>query len=469
MSYTLVCGIETHIELATATKIFCGCATAFGGQPNTRCCPVCTGQPGSLPVLNRRVVEYAIRAGLAVNCTINEVASLDRKNYFYPDLPKAYQISQYDRPICENGCIALDGGKRIRIKRIHIEEDAGKLIHIGGRTLVDYNRCGVPLIEVVTEPDIETPAQAGEYIEKLQAIMRAIGISDCRMQEGSLRCDVNVSVGGEGISSARTEIKNMNSVSQIVRAIEYEYSRQLSVIEGGGRVERATLRFDERTGSTFVMRGKEDSGDYRYFPEPDLPAILIPRELVAEISACLPELPAARAERYVKELGMDEANARLICRYNAVAVFAERVFSLGADVRTATNLIVGTLYSLLSTEDEREKFDIFVTAEDFAELAELVAGGKIGVTLAQMTLTEMVSSRRPLADFRGRLEGMDENQLEDLCRKAIESNPRVVDDFLSGKEKALSGLFGFIKKQSQGRADIREAERVLRRLLKEKQ
>ena len=268
MKYQLVSGLETHVELATATKIFCGCTTAFGGAPNTHCCPVCTGQPGALPILNKRVVEFAIRAGLATHCTINTTTHLDRKNYCYPDLPKAYQISQFDKPLCEHGYVELESGKRIGITRIHIEEDAGKLVHESGFTFIDYNRGGVPLIEIVSEPDISSPEEAREYVEKLQLIMRYIGVSDCKMQEGSMRCDVNISLMPVGSTKfgTRTEIKNMNSLSYIEKAMAYEYSRQAEILDNGGEVVQATMRYDEHTGETSVMRTKEDAHDYRYFP-----------------------------------------------------------------------------------------------------------------------------------------------------------------------------------------------------------
>ncbi|MBO4962171.1 MAG: Asp-tRNA(Asn)/Glu-tRNA(Gln) amidotransferase subunit GatB, partial [Clostridia bacterium] len=268
MKYEIVSGLETHVELSTKTKIFCGCTTAFGGAPNSHTCPVCTGMPGALPILNRKVLEYAIRAGLATNCKINLITRMDRKNYTYPDLPKAYQISQFDKPVCENGYITLSSGKKIGITRIHIEEDAGKLVHENGYTYVDYNRGGVPLIEIVSEPDISSSDEAKEYIEKLQLIMRYIGVSDCKMQEGSIRCDVNISLRpvGETKFGTRTEIKNMNSLSHIEKAMKYEYERQAEILDNGGKVVQETLRFNEEDGTTSSMRGKEDAQDYRYFP-----------------------------------------------------------------------------------------------------------------------------------------------------------------------------------------------------------
>ncbi len=271
--YEMIAGLETHAELSTETKIFCSCSTAFGGEPNTHCCPVCMGMPGVLPSLNRKVVEFAVLAGLATNCKVNLYSRMDRKNYCYPDLPKAYQITQFDFPICEHGWIQLQNGRKIRIRRIHIEEDAGKLLREGNTIHIDYNRCGVPLIEIVTEPDIRSPEEAREYVEELQKMLRYLGISDCRMQEGSLRCDVNLSMRrkGESALGQRTEIKNMNSLSNMVKAMEYEAERQKCLLEKGIPVRRETLRFDVSSGRTELMRGKEDLDDYRYFPEPDVP------------------------------------------------------------------------------------------------------------------------------------------------------------------------------------------------------
>ena len=280
MKYEMVAGFETHVELSTKTKIFCGCTTQFGGDPNTHCCPICIGLPGTLPKLNRQVVRYAVMAGLATNCTIPEIAKMDRKNYCYPDLPKAYQISQFDMPLCVGGYIPLSNGRKIRLTRIHIEEDAGKLIHRHGDTLVDYNRGGVPLIEIVSEPDIRSIEEAREYVEKLQLIMRYIGVSDCKMQEGSMRCDVNISVREVGSDKlgTRTEIKNMNSINFIAKAMEYEFERQVDILENGGKVIQETLRYDDVTNTTSSMRGKEDANDYRYFRDPDLVTISVSRD-----------------------------------------------------------------------------------------------------------------------------------------------------------------------------------------------
>ena len=470
MKYRLVSGLETHVELATATKIFCGCTTAFGGSPNTHCCPVCTGQPGTLPVLNKKVVEYAIRAGLATHCTINTTTHLDRKNYCYPDLPKAYQISQFDKPLCEHGYVELESGKRIGITRIHIEEDAGKLVHESGYTYIDYNRGGVPLIEIVSEPDISSPEEAKEYVEKLQLIMRYIGVSDCKMQEGSMRCDVNISVMPEGATEfgTRTEIKNMNSISYIEKAMAYEYQRQIEVIEGGGKIVQATLRYDEHTGETSVMRTKEDAQDYRYFPEPDILTVVIPEEKVEEIRKGLPELPTDKLHRYVDELKINPATAKLLYKYKRVCDFAEKAFSLGAGVKNTVNLIVGTLYSKLETEEDKEKFALPVSAEEMATLVKLVDEGKVNITLAQKTLSKMAEEGKPVSEYikPEDIAGVDDGELIEICKKAVEANPNAVADFKAGKEKAIFALYGFVKKATQGKADIAKADKIIKDLIK---
>jgi len=469
MKYRLVSGIETHVELATSTKIFCGCTTAFGGSPNTHCCPVCTGQPGALPVLNKKVVEYAIRAGLATHCSINTTTHLDRKNYCYPDLPKAYQISQFDKPLCEHGYVELESGKRIGITRIHIEEDAGKLVHESGYTYIDYNRGGVPLIEIVSEPDISSPEEAKEYVEKLQLIMRYIGVSDCKMQEGSMRCDVNISVMPEGATEfgTRTEIKNMNSISYIEKAMAYEYERQIEVIESGGQIVQATLRYDERTGETSVMRTKEDAQDYRYFPEPDILTVVIPEEKVEEIRKSLPELPTDKLKRYINDLKINAATAKLLYKYKRVCDFAERVIALGAGVKNTVNLIVGTLYSKLETEEDKEKFALPITAESMAELVKLVDGGKVNITLAQKTLALMAEEGKPVSAYikPEDMAGMGDGRPTDVCRKAVEENPAAVQDFKNGKEKAIFALYGYVKKATQGKADIKKADEIIRKLI----
>ncbi len=469
MKYQMVSGFETHVELSTATKIFCGCSTKFGAAPNTHCCPVCIGQPGALPVLNKKVVEYAIRAGLATHCTINTVTHLDRKNYCYPDLPKAYQISQYDKPLCEHGYVELESGKRIRITRIHIEEDAGKLVHERGHTFIDYNRGGVPLIEIVSEPDISSPQEAREYVEKLQLIMRYIGVSDCRMQEGSLRCDVNISLKREVDTrpGTRTEIKNMNSLNFIERAMEYEAARQAEILDGGGKVEQATLRYDETTGETYVMRTKEDAQDYRYFPEPDLPEITIPQSVMDKTAAHMPELPLQKFRRYTQELGISEHNARLIYKYVAVCRYFEKCLEAGASAKNASNLITGTVFSVLATEEEKENFALPLTEEQFAFIVKCLDEGKINFTFARQTLLEILAGRQKFSSdlFAAAGGGVADEQLEALCAEAIKSNSAAVEDILSGKLKAMGSLYGYIKRASGGRADIKKCEVIIKKLL----
>lgn len=469
MRYEVVCGIETHIELATNTKIFCNCTTAFGGDPNTHCCPVCTGQPGSLPILNKKVVEYAVRAGLAVHCKINNISHMDRKNYVYPDLPKAYQISQYDEPICEHGYIMLDSGKRIGITRIHIEEDAGKLIHENGYTYIDYNRGGVPLIEIVSEPDISSPEEAKEYAEKLQLIMRYAGISDCKMQEGSMRCDVNVSLREAGTKEfgTRTETKNVNSLNFIQKAMYAEIERQTDILEEGGTIIQETMRYDDVEDSISPMREKENSDDYRYFPDPDIIRFEIAQEKVEEIQKSLPELPFDKLKRYIDELELPEATARQMFRYRRVAEFFEEALAEGASVKNASNLITGTIYANMSIEEDKELFKVLITAKQFAGLVKLLDDKKINFKMAQSTLQQMLESGKAVEEYikAEDMEGISEDDLTKLCQGAIDANPKAVEDIKAGKDRAINSMFGFIMKQSKGKADVKKAEVIIRELI----
>ena len=469
MRYEIVCGIETHIELATNTKIFCNCTTAFGGDPNTHCCPVCTGQPGSLPILNKKVVEYAVRAGLAIHCKINNISHMDRKNYVYPDLPKAYQISQYDEPLCEHGYIDLDSGKRIGITRIHIEEDAGKLVHETGYTYVDYNRGGVPLIEIVSEPDISSPEEAKEYAEKLQLIMRYVGISDCKMQEGSMRCDVNVSLREVGTKEfgTRTETKNINSLNFIQKAMYAEVERQTDILEMGGTIVQETMRYDDITDTISPMREKENSDDYRYFPDPDLIRFQIAQEKVDEIRKSLPELPFDKLKRYIDELELPEATARQMYRYRRVAEFFEGALAEGAGVKNTSNLITGTIYANMNTEEDKEWFDVKISPTQFAALVKLLDEKKINFKMAQSTLQLMLDSGKSLDDFikAEDMEDILEDDLTKWCQEAIDANPKAVADIKDGKDKAINVMFGHIMKQSKGKADVKKAEAIIRGLL----
>lgn len=470
MKYELVAGLETHVELSTRTKIFCGCTTAFGGEPNTHCCPICIGLPGTLPKLNRQVVNYAVLAGLATHCDIAESARMDRKNYVYPDLAKAYQISQFDKPLCEHGWVELESGKKIRLTRIHIEEDAGKLVHERGDTFVDYNRAGVPLIEIVTEPDFRSIDEVREYVEKLQILMKYIGVSDAKMQEGSLRCDVNISVRpvGSDTLGTRTEIKNMNSFTYIARAMEYEMERQIDLLESGQPVVQETLRYNVDTGETESMRGKEDAQDYRYFREPDLVAIEVPRKEIEALRAQLPELPDQKYARYTGELGLPAGDARLLTKYRRAAEFFDAAAKGFANTKNAANLILGPIFRYLETDSAKEDFRLPFGVEEFRKLLELLEQGKLRMNLLKSTLEKMLETGKPVEALLSAedLSGVDESALKAACEAAIAANPGAAADYRGGKEKAVKALVGAVMKATRGRADALRAEEILVALLK---
>jgi aspartyl-tRNA(Asn)/glutamyl-tRNA(Gln) amidotransferase subunit B len=470
MNYELVCGLETHVELATKTKIFCSCTTEFGAEPNTHCCPVCIGLPGTLPKLNKAVVEYAVTAGLATHCEINPDAKMDRKNYVYPDLPKAYQISEYDQPLCRNGYVELSSGKKIRLTRIHIEEDAGKLVHERGNTLIDYNRGGVPLIEIVSEPDIRSIGEAAEYVEQLQAIMRYIGVSDCKMQEGSLRCDVNVSVRPQGSDrlGTRTEIKNMNSFSHMTKAIQYEMDRQIDLLESGEDVVQETRRYNEETGCTEGMRGKEDANDYRYFRDPDLVAIRVTDDMVAALKAKMPEGPQKRLARFQTEYGLPEADARLLIDRRRIADYFEAAAKGTKNPRTVANCILGPIFSRLDSDAAKDEFRVSVSPENLNALVGLLDAGKIRKNLVKSTLEKMLDTGKPAAAFLSEkdLAGVNPDDLRKICEQAAADNPNAVKDYRGGKEKALKAVLGAVMKMTRGRANPQEAEKILTQIMK---
>lgn len=469
MKYELISGLETHVELSTKTKIFCGCTTEFGGAPNSHCCPICIGLPGTLPKLNQEVVRFAIRAGLATNCEISRISKMDRKNYCYPDLAKAYQISQYDMPLCKNGYIELSNGRRVRINRIHIEEDAGKLIHQNGDTYVDYNRGGVPLIEIVTEPDIRSADEAKEYVEKLQLIMRYIGVSDCKMQEGSMRCDVNISVKPQDTEEfgTRTEIKNMNSLTFMTKAMEYEFNRQVNVIENGGTVVQETLRYDDVTNTTSSMRGKEDANDYRYFREPDLVTINVTDEEVLELQKTIPELPDQKLERYVNQLGIPVADAVLLVKYRNVAEYFEKASSGTENPRTTANFIIGQIFRTIDTESAKEEFNIKVSPENLNQLVKLLDSKKIKMNVAKATLDKMLETRKNVSELISEKDmgGLDEEATKKLCEEAVIANPNAVADYKNGKDKAIKAIVGFVMKNSRGKADAMTAEKIIKEII----
>jgi len=457
VKYLLTAGLETHVELSTDSKLFCSCSTLFGAEPNTQCCPVCMGHPGTLPTLNRQAVYFAVMAGLALHCKISSVSRMERKNYFYPDLPKAYQITQLGEPLCSGGYLELASGKRIRINRIQLEEDAGKLIHTENEVLVDYNRCGVPLIEIVSEPDFESAEEAREYMEKLRIIMRYIGISDCRMQEGSMRFDVNVSVRAEGEENlgTRTEIKNMNSVSGMVKAMEYEYNRQCKILQEGGKVKQQTLRFDENTSSTLPMRSKEDAQDYRFFAEPDLPAVVLNREEIEEISGYMPVLPSEKFRSYMKEYGISPADADQLSKYRRVSQFFDSVKDKVKNPAFAANLIISRIFASFTTENEKEDFDIKLKCDQFIELIAMAETGSISKNLAKTTLDKMLESGEPLSAYISKEDArkLTNEEITAFCNKAVEENPLAVSDYKNGKEKALMALLGAVMRYSKGKAD----------------
>ena len=460
--YEVIIGLEVHSELSTKTKIFCSCPTTFGGSPNKQTCPICMGMPGTLPVLNEKVVEYAVKAGLATNCEISRNSKNDRKNYFYPDLPKAYQISQFDQPLCEHGYVEIDtenGKKKIRLTRIHIEEDAGKLNHdeFAGDSLVDLNRAGVPLIEIVSEPDLRSSEEVEKYLRKLKSILEYIEVSDCKMQEGSFRADVNVSVRKKGESKlgTRTEMKNMNSFRSITRAIEYEIDRQIDVIEDGGKVEQETLRWDEVSGKTFSMRDKEDAQDYRYFPDPDLVAIKLSEEYIENIKKTLPELPESRKQRYLEEYKLSEKDANIITASKYLSDLFEGATKICNNPKAVNNWIISDISRILN-ETEMDPIEIPFDSKQLAKLIILIDKGTISSKLAKKVLVEMFEHPRDpedIIDEKGWVQISDEGAIKDVVLKILEANPQSVSDYKGGKDKALGYLVGQAMKETRGKAN----------------
>ena len=470
MSYELVAGLETHIELSTKTKIFCQCTTEFGGEPNTHCCPICIGMPGTLPKLNKKVVEYAVKAGIALNCKIRNISKMDRKNYVYPDLPKAYQISQFDKPICYGGYIKLSSGKNININRIHIEEDAGKLVHERGNTYIDYNRGGVPLIEIVTEPDFSSIDEVLEYLEKLRLVMKYIGVSDVKMQEGSLRCDVNISVRkkGEEKLGTRTEIKNMNSLSFIAKAMEYEFERHVDILESGGEIEQETRRYDSELNITESMRGKEDAEDYRYFKEPDLVDIIVSEEEIKKLKSELPQLPDEKLHVFINEYSLPEDDAELLIKYKKIAEYFEEASKDIKNKKLASNYILGQIFRRMPTDSEKEECSISIPPEYLNELISLIENKKINSSMASNALEKMLDSGKPMREFISEkdMQGIDENTLREICLRALSVNKEAVESYLGGKEKAFSSLIGYIMKETKGKADPQKAAEIIKEIIK---
>ena len=457
-AYEMIVGLEVHAELRTESKIFCSCSTAFGAPPNTQCCPVCMGLPGALPTLNRSVVALALRAGLATGCTVADRTHMDRKNYFYPDMPKAYQISQYDQPLCRNGFLEIEteaGRRRIGIVRIHVEEDVGKLFHDGsGEARLDYNRAGVGLIEIVSAPDIRSGEEARAYLQKLRTVLLYTGVSDCRMNEGSLRCDVNLSVrrrGDEGYGT-RVEIKNLNSFAFIVKAIDYEFSRQVSLIEAGEAVLQETRRFDEATGRTERMRGKESAEDYRYFPEPDLPLLVIDEAWVRRIAETLPRLPDRRMAEYGERYGISPSDGEVLTADRAMADFFENAAACAKHPKRVASLMLSELARL----SVGETFSCPISPAHVAELADLWGEDRVNSSTAKALVAELWredQSPAELVQARGLGQINDRDTLAAVVERVIAENPRAVADYRNGKKAAAKVIVGRVMAQTSGRAN----------------
>ncbi|GIO43219.1 Asp-tRNA(Asn)/Glu-tRNA(Gln) amidotransferase subunit GatB [Paenibacillus apis] len=474
-NYETVIGLEVHVELHTKSKIFCGCSTEFGAPPNSHTCPVCLGHPGVLPVLNRQAVEYAMKAAMALNCQIGDVSKFDRKNYFYPDSPKAYQISQFDQPIGEHGYIDIevDGvTKRIGITRVHLEEDAGKLTHVDGgyASLVDFNRVGTPLIEIVSEPDISSPEEARAYLEKMRAIMQYCDVSDVKMEEGSMRCDANISLRPRGQKEfgIRAELKNMNSFRGVLRGLEYEEIRQAEILDDGGVVVQETRRWDEAQGKTFSMRGKEEAHDYRYFPDPDLVKIQISQEWKDAVRATIPELPDARKARYASEYGLPEYDAGVITSSKALADLFEESLKFTSDAKSVSNWVMGELLGYLNT-NSLEVSQIKLTGQGLGEMVNLIAQGTISSKIAKTVFKEMLQSGKlpqQIVEEQGLVQISDEGAILAIVQEVVANNPASVQDYKAGKDKAIGFLVGQVMKQSKGKANPGLVNKLLLDVLK---
>lgn len=476
MEYVTVCGLEVHTELATKTKIFCNCTTEFGGEPNTHVCEICSGMPGTLPVVNKRVVEFAVRTGLALNCEITQYNKFDRKNYFYPDLPKAYQISQLYLPICRNGWVEINdsingGTKKVRIHEIHMEEDAGKLVHDEwtDSTLVNYNRCGVPLLEIVSEPDIASADEAVEYVEKLRAILQFCGVSDCKMQEGSLRADVNVSVMPKGATEfgTRTEMKNINSFKAIHNAVEAEAERQIELIEDGEKVVQETRRWDDSKGTSYAMRSKEDAQDYKYFPEPDLPPISLSDEYIDGIRSSLPELPEAKKARYVSEYGLTDYDAKILCSDRVYAALFDKTVEVTKNPKDSAHWIMGDLMKLMNDTQTLPE-NINFKPESLGEIINLVNNNKISRDSAKKVLKEVFEKNVVPADYvkENNMEMVsDTGAIKAIVEEVVANNEKAVAEYREGKEKSFNFLTGQCMRALKGKAPAAEVTKLLKEIL----
>ena len=481
LKYETVIGLETHVELSTATKMFCGCKLSFGADPNTCTCPVCLGHPGTLPVINKKAIDYAIKIALALNCTINNYSIFHRKNYFYPDMPKNYQISQYDLPISSRGYLDVDMGdyiRRVKITRVHLEEDTGKLIHTGtsGRisesaaSIVDFNRAGTPLIEIVTEPDIKSPAEAKEYLISLRNLLLYLDVSDCSMEEGSLRCDANVSIKLAGTAGLGTkaEIKNMNSFKFLQKGLEYEVIRQVELLESGKKVIQQTRHYDHITDTTKALRSKEEAHDYRYFPEPDLVPMHIEESTIKEIKAEIPELPFEKTARFVSQFGISIYDCRFLVADRNLAEYFEKCCALYGNAKTVTNWLMGDFSALLKKEGISINASK-ITPEKLTRMLEMIDSGKISSKIAKSVFEEMFATGadpQNIIEDKGLEQISDKGMIESVIDKVIGENPGTIEQFRSGKVKAIGFLVGRVMAQTGGKANPKLVNEILLKKLK---
>lgn len=475
-AYYPTMGLEIHAELLTNSKVFCTCSAEFGGEPNSRCCPVCSGLPGTLPVLNHRAVEYIIKAGYVMNCSISRFTKWDRKNYFYPDLPKAYQISQMPRPVCLDGRVDINVNgedKSIRINRIHLEEDAGKLVHdeVNRISLADYNRCGIPLIEIVTEPDFHSADEVIAFMEKVKLLLQYAGICDCKMEQGSIRCDVNISIAPKGSNElgTRTELKNLNSLKAIAKAIEVEIERQEELLDNGERVIQQTRRFNEALGETTAMRSKEDAHDYRYFPDPDIPPIIFTEEELEAIRASLPEMPEHRVKRYVEEYGIKKADADLIVGDKRICDFFDEALAEYDNPKAIANYINGELMRRINL-GEADMDALKFTGREFAQLVELLQTDKLSQANTKAVLTEMLENGgtpKEIADAKDLWIKEDNDAIAKVVDEIIANNPKAVEQYKSGDQKVFGFFMGQANKALKGAASPKAIQEYIRKKLSE--
>lgn len=476
MRWETVIGIEIHAELATKSKIFCSCSTEFGKAPNTNTCPVCIGLPGALPVLNEEVIQLTLKAGLALNCKVNYINKMDRKNYFYPDLPRAYQISQFDLPILYDGYVEFeieDTIERVNINRIHLEEDAGKLIHLEEHTCIDYNRGGVALIELVTEPELKSPKEAFEFVKTIKTIFEYVGVSDCKMEQGSLRFDANISVREKGQKELNTkvEIKNMNSFKEMQKALEKEEKRQIELYEfnEGDKIVQETRRWDSAKGRTVSMRGKEGVHDYRYFPEPDLRPIVISKKNVVDLKKEIPELPNEKLERLLTQFDLNKKETKIVVEDKKLALLFENTVKKGANPQKALNWIVGDLLRLIKTDGGDE--DLEIDSSGLAELISIIESGDISLKAGREIFEEMFMKRkkpREIINRRGLIQINSEESLRIIVQKVIEDNSKSVADYNAGKKQAITYLMGQVMKETKGQANPKMALQLLERIISNK-